>query len=175
MDVEDVAAVAAHDMAEDIFDAEPEAEVMDDDGLPPPAYRPEVPAFQPQADTMADVTETFVAPKAPSPGTPTPETMSRLQAAAQKAPAAPGTRSPAAQQAPQAVPQQAQNDKGRFGFNRLIDRMTGHAADTPAAAAPARQQPQVQPVEPAPHGHHQQPDAEQERIEIPAFLRRQAN
>ncbi|MGC1261777.1 MAG: cell division protein FtsZ, partial [Jannaschia helgolandensis] len=54
----------------------------------------------------------------------------------------------------------------RFGIGSLINRMTGTAADTPvqrpAAAAPA---PQSRP----------QPEPEDERIEIPAFLRRQAN
>ncbi|MEY8841124.1 cell division protein FtsZ, partial [Cribrihabitans sp. XS_ASV171] len=59
---------------------------------------------------------------------------------------------------------------------RLIDRMTGHAADTPAQ--PARQQPQMRPQESAAqaHAHPQgEKDPDQERIEIPAFLRRQAN
>ncbi|WP_146343890.1 cell division protein FtsZ [Falsiphaeobacter marinintestinus] len=168
MDVEEV---AAHDMAEDIFDSEPQNEVVDDDGLPPPAYRPEVPVFEPQMNTMEDSAETFVAPRAPAPGTPSPETLTRLQAAAQKAPSAPGTRSLAAQEHPAAA--QAAGEKGRFGFNRLIDRMTGHAPDTPAAA-PVRQQPQVQQAEPAPQAH-QPADPDQERIEIPAFLRRQAN
>ncbi len=168
MDVEEV---AAHDMAEDIFDSEPQNEVVDDDGLPPPAYRPEVPVFEPQMNTMEDTAETFVAPRAPAPGTPSPETLTRLQAAAQKAPSAPGTRSLAAQEHPAAA--QAAGEKGRFGFNRLIDRMTGHAPDTPAAA-PVRQQPQVQQAEPAPQAH-QPADPDQERIEIPAFLRRQAN
>ena len=173
----DVEAAAAHDMAEDIFE-EPQAEVAMDDGLPPPAYRPEVPAFAPQPDALDQAPDVFVAPKAPAPGTPSAETMSRLQAAAQKAPAAPGVRAPAAQH-PQPAPQQAQPtqaaqaDKGRFGFNRLIDRMTGHAPDTPAAA-PARTAPQMHQPEPAPQPQAQQ-DPDQERIEIPAFLRRQAN
>ena len=66
-------------------------------------------------------------------------------------------------------------DRPRFGINSLINRMTGHGQDgTPAPAA--RQQPQVQTGHAAPAS---QPvadvDPEQERIEIPAFLRRQAN
>ena len=60
-----------------------------------------------------------------------------------------------------------------LGLNSLINRMTGHAAeghDRPAQQQTARQQPPM-------HAHEEEVEAdpEQERIEIPAFLRRQAN
>ncbi|WP_181892942.1 cell division protein FtsZ [Falsiruegeria mediterranea] len=159
--------VAAQDLGEDIFEAE-EPELLNDDGLPPPAYQPQVAAFEPRHEEVETEAEAFVAPRAPAPGTPSPEAMQRLQAAAQKAPSAP-------QQgmAPAAAPAQ---EKGRFGFNRLIDRMTGHAADTPVErpAAQVRQQPMMRQADataPAPVEN----DPEQDRIEIPAFLRRQAN
>ena len=63
-------------------------------------------------------------------------------------------------------------EKPRFGIGSLINRMAGHA---PEAAAPAerpapRQQPQVSAYDDEP-----ELSADQERIEIPAFLRRQAN
>ncbi|WP_376874104.1 cell division protein FtsZ [Albirhodobacter sp. R86504] len=94
---------------------------------------------------------------------------------------------PAQPAAPARAPQP---EKSRFGLNTLINRMTGHAD---ADQQPARQQP-------APQAHHQQerqaytgrtqhapapqPQAyddeqeahsDQDRMEIPAFLRRQAN
>ncbi|HCE70812.1 MAG TPA: cell division protein FtsZ, partial [Ruegeria sp.] len=99
---------------------------------------------------------------------PSPEAMRRLQAAAQKAPSAP-------QQGHRAL-QQPVGDKPRFGFNRLIDRMTGHAPDTPADRGPAvaRKQPVMRPSD-ATAPAHAEADPDQERIEIPAFLRRQAN
>jgi cell division protein FtsZ len=123
------------------------------DDLPPPAYTP-------RAEPQFDDAEAFVAPRAPAAGTPSTEAMARLQAAVSKAPGyAPQ---------PAAAPAAAEEDRPRFGINSLINRMTGAAAE----AQPQREQPQVTPI-------HEEPaaeaDPEQERIEIPAFLRRQAN
>lgn len=164
----EVEQVAAHDLGEDIFEAD-EPELLDDDGLPPPAYQPQVPEFAPRAYEEEELpAETFVAPRAPAPGTPSPEALRRLQAAAQKAPQAP-------QQGQRPAPH-GTAEKPRFGFNRLIDRMTGHAADVPPerAAAPARQQPMMRQTD-ATAPARAESDPDQERIEIPAFLRRQAN
>jgi cell division protein FtsZ len=59
--------------------------------------------------------------------------------------------------------------KPRFGIGSLINRMAGHAeAAAPAAAPGARMQPPVT-------AYDDDPDSDQDRIEIPAFLRRQAN
>lgn len=152
-----------HLFAEDSADA---------DDLPPPAYQPQVAAFEPrQEESLEAEPDTFVAPRAPAPGTPSPEALARLRAAAQKA-------APEQQQAPAAAPQSApQAEKPRFGINSLINRMTGHA-EGEAQQRPARQQPQMQPQ----HGQaaaapqpQETSDPDQERIEIPAFLRRQAN
>ncbi|MDE4173941.1 cell division protein FtsZ [Phaeobacter sp. PT47_59] len=154
-------------------------EVYDDDGLPPPAYQPQVPEFQPQADAADVAAEAFVAPKPPAPGTPSPEAIMRLQAAAQKAqpqqPQAPQQpQRPVAAQAPN--PQQEQR---RFGLNSLIHRMTGSAAEGgESKPQQVRQQPQAPQHAAAPQAAPQpaqQADPDQERIEIPAFLRRQAN
>ena len=143
----DAQSAAAQEQVEDIF------ETTDD--LPPPAYQPE-PAFQPQPDAM-EADDEFVAPKA---GTPTPEAMARLQAAVEAAPRPLPTR------AVDPVPTQAApQEKPRFGINSLIGRMTGHS-DAPQQ----RVQPPVQATD-APS----EQDSDQERIEIPAFLRRQAN
>ncbi len=128
-----------------------------DDGLPAPVYQP-----APQQAAPAMAAEPQQAAFAPAPGTPTPEAMDRLRAAVNRAPAA---GSAAATQAPAHT---AGGEKGRFGINSLIGRMTGAAGDQSAQAA--RQQPQVSAIEPS-----QEVDPEQEKIEIPAFLRRQAN
>ena len=147
---------------------EEENVVEDDDGLPAPAYQPEVAAFEPrQEEAIEAQPEAFVAPRAPTPGTPSPEALARLRAAAQKA---------APEQHRQAQQQQGeQGDKGRFGINSLINRMTGHA-EGEAQARPARQQPPVQTRASAAAPQPQESnDPDQERIEIPAFLRRQAN
>ena len=174
-------AVAASEQAEDIFEEEaavfqPElpsfiadrsqqrapAPVAED--LPPPAYQP--PVFEPQSMHEPEQAG-YVAPKAPSLGTPSPEAMARLQAAVHRAPAEqPQYQQPAASDAV---------ERPRFGINSLINRMTGHGQEG-APAQPARQQPQMQTGQPAPAAQPiAESDPEQERIEIPAFLRRQAN
>ena len=128
------------------------------DDLPPPAYQP----APEQAEPVASAPEGFVAPRAP--GTPTPEALARLQAAVNRGP---GAAAPAAAPAPAAS---AEADKPRFGINSLINRMTGAGAAD--AAQPSRPQPSVTPLHEEPEA---EADADQERIEIPAFLRRQAN
>lgn len=172
----DAQRAAAEEQMEDIFEEQAPAHVAQND-LPPPAYvAPQQPEFQPRAmEDYEDEAESFVAPRAPAPGTPSPEAMARLQAAVGRAP---GARGQAAQQAaPQPQPQQraaaADAEKSRFGINSLINRMTGHG-EGQAAPQPQRQQPQVRAQAASPQPH-EEADADQERIEIPAFLRRQAN
>lgn len=161
--------------APDLF--EPEVAEADD-GLPPPAYQPAVPAFEPQPDVAehADEMESFIAPKAPAPGTPSPEALARLQAAAQKVPNSAPRR--VLDEVPTEAPVAAGSagEKKGFGINSLINRMTGHASDTPAErpAAPVRQQPTMRQTDAAAPAQVE-PEPEQDRIEIPAFLRRQAN
>jgi len=72
------------------------------------------------------------------------------------------------QQAPAAT-RDEEPRRGGFGLNSLIGRMTGHGQEA--------ERPAPQPVRGQPTMHAVQPEAEedQERIEIPAFLRRQAN
>ncbi|WP_028913937.1 cell division protein FtsZ [Pseudorhodobacter ferrugineus] len=145
------------------------------DDLPPPAYRPQ-PAPQPRAMTTpldADASE-FMAPRPRATGTPSPEALARLQAAVSKSPA---QRPAIAQAAPQqaARPQPAaEASRPRFGIGSLINRMAGHGeghAERPTAQPQmARQQPPVTSYDDEP-----EMNADQERIEIPAFLRRQAN
>jgi cell division protein FtsZ len=63
-------------------------------------------------------------------------------------------------------------ERPRFGIGSLINRMAGHLeAQGERAVPPApRQQPPVTAYDDEP-----ELSADQERIEIPAFLRRQAN
>ncbi len=131
----------------------------DNSDLPPPAYQPQ----QNDTDPVAGEAE-FIAPKGPPAGTPTPEALARLQAAVQNAPA---RKSPAA-----VVPKPQLADKPRFGINSLINRMTGHRTEIPSDRAinPDQENPPANAAD-----EHAGADAEHERIEIPAFLRRQAN
>jgi cell division protein FtsZ len=152
--------------APDLFDA--------DDALPPPAYRAQPaaedrvpPAARDRWDDAADVTPEPVAARVP--GQPTPEALARLRAAVSKTGAASEPRSYAAPQ-----PAEPAADKPRFGLNTLINRMTGHAAEPPAPAAPRAAPPLRQP-QAVREERGADPSADQERIEIPAFLRRQAN
>ena len=172
-DFPDAENAAAEEQMEDIFTPRreayeaPAASLVEDD-LPPPAYQPQAAQRQ---ETIDAAPEEFVSPRAPAPGTPSPETLARLRQEVHN------NRPTQEADVPQA------EEKPRFGINSLINRMTGHEqAQKPAApqaaapqqaprpAAAPRVQPQVSSAQP-----QQQPDADQERIEIPAFLRRQAN
>jgi cell division protein FtsZ len=157
---------ARADLAEDIFEA------ADSDDLPPPAYQPppahpvlRAPAAHtPPLRADADHAANFVAPGRRPGGAPSPEVMDRLRQAVSKTP-------PPRTAAAPSAPARTEEQRGRFGLGSLIGRMAGHAAtpEAPAERAPAaRQQP------PAPTYEDEQ-DPEQDRIEIPAFLRRQAN
>jgi cell division protein FtsZ len=136
-----------------------------DDDLPPPAYAPQqTPAFEPGRRDMAG----DFRPQSPAPGTPSPETIRRLEAAVRKAPDSLDNRAAAAR------PEPAQ-DKARFGINSLINRMTGHGhGQTPAAEPRSHSGRSLPPMQSLPQDNPED-DAELEKIEIPAFLRRQAN
>ncbi|MDM7931947.1 cell division protein FtsZ [Tabrizicola sp.] len=161
--------------------AEMEAEADDYvDEVPAPAYRPQT-APQPSlirsapAAIEADAAD-FVAPRPRAAGQPSPEALARLQAAVTR-PAANGAAKfgrpapVATAPAPTAAPL-APAAKPRFGIGTLINRMAGHLeATNERVAAPAgRAQPPVTAYE----DEHDM-GTDQDRIEIPAFLRRQAN
>jgi cell division protein FtsZ len=69
-------------------------------------------------------------------------------------------------QAPEAV------ERPRFGINSLIGRMTG-GSDQPERSAPSVMRQKSSDEEA--YDDELSTNAEQDRIEIPAFLRRQAN
>jgi cell division protein FtsZ len=136
------------------------------DGLPPPVYQPEAaqaapaePVFEPQESDFTG----FIAPKPQAPGKPSPQAMARLQAAVNRAPK-PRIDAPSAAAAPAST-----GKTSRFGINSLINRMTGHAAEP----APREEPQHIHPRAGATPDAAADPD--QERIDIPAFLRRQAN
>ena len=169
-----------------------------EDDLPPPAYvarqRAEAvrrPAPQPAAAQPA--------PRAP--GTASPEALLRLRHAVANGSTRDRTADAGAEAAPVARAGTPAAERARFGINSLLHRMTGqgegqghppgaarphghaqapsHAAPTEASprnSAAPRPQPRVARADPAhqPTGRAER-DPEQERIEIPAFLRRQAN
>jgi cell division protein FtsZ len=152
---------------------EPESNPADgspDHDLPPPAYRPQDQMLPARGFAAAAVRDedpaAFVAPRARALGQPTAETLARLQAAASKLP----SRDSAALQSPQqrmAAPAPRTAEKPRFGIGPLIKRMSGQ---TETSVAPSRQQPSM-------GGYDDDADlnAPDDRSEIPAFLRRQAN
>jgi cell division protein FtsZ len=101
----------------------------------------------------------FIAPRPRPMGSPSPEAMARLQAAVSKAPAQPTARPVA--------PAPKPAERPRFGIGSLISRMSGGSAE---AAQPQRAQPPV-----TSYDDEAEPASDQDRMEIPAFLRRQAN
>ncbi|MFQ5624948.1 MAG: cell division protein FtsZ, partial [Paracoccaceae bacterium] len=94
---------------------------------------------------------------------PTPAALQRLQAAVNAIPRSP------AQQRPQAEKKQPDDNErsGRSAINSLIHRMTGRDEQ---ATPPRKKLPPVQ-SQPAEDIESE----ERDRVEIPAFLRRQAN
>ena len=157
----------------------PEPEDVIENDLPPPVYRPQAAAPAPiprQTNTSAlDAdAQSFVAPRPRQPGSPSPEALARLQAAVSKSPAPqqPAQR-PAMAQPHQAAPApKPAESRPRFGIGGLISRMAGGGHAEPAAerAPMGRAQPPV-----TAYDDEQEHSGDQDRIEIPAFLRRQAN
>ena len=125
------------------------------------------PAYQPQGEESG----TFVVEE-PAPlvatqnvrGTPSPEAMARLRAAVERVP---GTE-PRTSNEPLMTP--LTPAKSKFGINSLINRMTGHteSIEPSAVAVPGLVGAQAFETEEA-------GNEADEKIEIPAFLRRQAN
>ena len=165
-----------------LFDREeayaPEPEDVIENDLPAPAYRPQAAAPAPvqrqPAQSMMDADpQSFVAPRPRQPGSPSPEALARLQAAVSKGPG----QAPTAQRPTMPQPQAARpvekpaEARPRFGIGGLISRMAGGTQSEPAAE---RNMGRAQPPVTA-YDDEQEHSADHDRIEIPAFLRRQAN
>ncbi|MEQ9057465.1 MAG: cell division protein FtsZ [Roseovarius confluentis] len=164
--VEEVAAQSYAEEEPSLFETIEAEQPAADDGLPPPAYRPQAePAHQPAAAQTSR----------PAPGTPTPEALARLERVTGRTPGAMSGYRPGEAQfgSSRSAPQQEPaSERPRFGINTLINRMSGGTSSGEARhhqPAP-RQQPPVSSAQAAP-----EMSEDQERIEIPAFLRRQAN
>jgi cell division protein FtsZ len=163
--------------AADLFEAPVRQQPAAAAEVPAPAYQPR-PAPQQAARAAppsidADAGE-FVAPRRSPAGTPSPEALARLRDAVSKTPAHQTRSAAPAAPAPQPVARTEEPARSRFGLGSLIGRMAGGSepAAQPAPAAPAAR---VQPQPPAHAAYDDDQDPEQDRIEIPAFLRRQAN
>ena len=129
------------------------------------AYAAEEPAPAIQPEVTEDANEAFVAPKASAPGTPSEDTMARLRTAV--------LNTGVACTPEQIAEEPSESDRPRFGIGSLINRMSGGSEAAPKAQPAVRSQPAMsEPATAAAQGEHSQ---EQEKIEIPAFLRRQAN
>ena len=168
--VEDIAetqpAVAAEEPS--LFDTNSAAEEAKPMFAPASEFQPAAteepaPAYQP--DIEEDGTEAFVAPKAPAPGTPSDDAMARLRTAVQNTGV---VRTPE-----QVEDEPAESERPRFGIGSLINRMSGGAESAPKAQPAMRTQPAMSAAAPA--AEEDERSQEQEKIEIPAFLRRQAN
>jgi cell division protein FtsZ len=135
---------------------------FEQDDLPPPAYKPHVAAVGSTSGHQASIGE-----ETPLPGTPSAEVLARLnEVVGRTAPEAPTLKTSSAEP----------EEKPLFsGINSLINRMTG-SGEAVTAGIPSRQQPSVQRQATTPAVKPTEAvDPDQERIEIPAFLRRQAN
>ncbi|MDT2074692.1 MAG: cell division protein FtsZ, partial [Planktomarina sp.] len=128
-----------------------------EEDLPEPAYQPKIDDL----DTLSvEEAEPLVATHNP-PGSPSPEAMARLRAAVDRVPPL-DTRSMSGSHSSQDAPA-----KSKFGINSLINRMTGQSEITG----------RVSPSQLVDQGFEtdESSSGADERIEIPAFLRRQAN
>ncbi|MEL7462744.1 MAG: cell division protein FtsZ [Pseudomonadota bacterium] len=129
--------------------------------IAPAAVQPGDPIDESAPEPVGEAPRPAPVRAAPHGGDPTPFTIAGMQAAREK--------------------EETDADKSRFGLNSLIHRMTGGGAaartrDVPPAApaaaqAPAQRREPTAAMEDDDHAH----DDEDLRMEIPAFLRRQAN
>jgi len=143
----------------------------DHNEVPAPVYDSAMSSPAPVAGDPEPVYEqeaaSFTAPMRPAAGTPSPQALDRLKnaiATHNATTARPTAQRPALTEKP-AAPRRA------FGINSLLERMTGQSnTDSPVTRGRPDLSAQHQPMM-----EDDAVDPEQERIEVPAFLRRQAN
>ena len=133
-----------------------------------PEMRQPEPRQPAQAPRDADAAS-FIAPRPRPMGSPSPEAMARLQAAVSK-PAAPPQQPARAPMSSKPLAKPVERPRFALGgIGGLINRMAGGGAQ-PEAPQPSRSQPPV-----TSYDDEQDLGTDQDRMEIPAFLRRQAN
>ena len=154
------------------------------DDMPPPAFQQREPARAAAAVRIDDDATAFVAPRAPMGRAANPDVNERLRRAVENA----GEPRPAPRMA-QPVPQQQPQDTASrvqsrmSGLGRMLERMAGHTADgepqpgRPAAASIAERVSErvAQRKQETDFDDLASPDHGDDNVEIPAFLRRQAN
>ena len=162
----------------------------DDEDMPRPAYQPEPrqAAAPSQADMLNGDASGFMAPTRRAPqapaGTPSDAVMQRLASAVARAPERQAAAAQARQPQPQPAPEAPRGNPGRMGgLSRMLERISGHAdqpAEKPAAATIAERVNER--VAARSRGGFDagfddlaSPDRADDNVEIPAFLRRQAN
>ncbi len=144
--------------------AVPQPAAVHHGGRTAPYGQPKIDASEAREANMA-----AAAAAARRPGEPSPDALRRLQAAVQNVPKAQPMVRPIAQ-----TPRSDADRGGRLTINSLIHKMTGQATRDQAQPRPHQQDVpfQSQPEETAAGDFE---DSERERVDIPAFLRRQAN
>ena len=159
---------------------------FEEDDMPSPAYRHEIrqPA-QPQANPLTGDSGSFTAPRraAGAPGTPSDAVMQRLAAAVQKAPERQAAQQGRAAQPAAQPAQESSRLQGRMGgLSRMLERISGHGeqAEKPAASTIAErvsERVQARRSNGLDSGFDDlaSPERSEDNVEIPAFLRRQAN
>ena len=162
-------------------EARPAEPVAHDDDMPAPAYsaRPARPAAPAPAPSLDQGTDTFVAPTRGTAAAPSAaQVQERLRRAVENQPAR------AAQNAAPAPQNEHDRHQGRMaGLGRMLERIAGHSGDQPAGKPAAASIAERVNDRMAVRSRQQQPefddlanpDSAQDNVEIPAFLRRQAN
>jgi cell division protein FtsZ len=135
------------------------------DDLPEPAYQaPVEPTFEAVAEAEPQYHATAQT------GQPSAETMARLNAAVQKQPRQQPLRITPDQNRQEFVAEEEHAAERKGVLGGLISRMTGAVSAEPAL----REQPMVT-QEPRYHAEYEEMEETDDQVEVPAFLRRQAN
>ena len=161
---------------------------LEDEDMPRPAYQPAEPRAQaPAANPLAGDSENFFAPQRGAPtaaaGSPSQAVMDRLSRAVAHAPERAAQKSAPAP-APAAETSRAPGRMG--GLGRMIERMAGHGEQQPEKPAKPAAATLAERVSERVASRNRSgfdagfddlasPDRADENVEIPAFLRRQAN
>ena len=171
LEIETVSSIQEPTLFDDNNDDGMKSNTLEDDSsinteLPEPAYQP----FREddfEVSTHGEPEFTNISSEVS--GQPSPEIMARLHAAVQKQPRQEPLRISPQQNLEQTHVQNKQSER-KSVFGGLISRMTGTSVVEPVF----RSQPRV-PDEPRYNSEYEEMNVEDDQVEVPAFLRRQAN